>query len=87
MWGAGLAGICYRMPLLYNMAFGAIISATDPVAIIAVFSSLGVNKDLYMNVFGESVLNDAVAMVLYNTICRFIDSGQPITTGKVFQGD
>ncbi len=33
------------------------------VAVLAVFSSLGANPDLYINVFGESVLNDAVAMV------------------------
>lgn len=53
------------------MVFGAIISATDPVTVLAVFNMLGVDRDLYALVFGESVLNDAVAIVLYNTLLQF----------------
>ncbi len=63
MWGFGVLGWCYKMPALYALTFGAIVSATDPVAVLAVFESLGANPDLYINVFGESVLNDAVALV------------------------
>ena len=36
--------------------------------------------------FGESVLNDAVAMVLYDTLCRFIDQGGTVTVRQGFQG-
>ena len=46
------------------LLFGAIISATDPVTILAIFHDLNVDVDLYAIVFGESVLNDAVAIVL-----------------------
>lgn len=42
----------------------SVISATDPVAVIAIFGALGAKEDLYMNVFGESVLNDAVGKTL-----------------------
>ena len=44
--------------------FGAIISATDPVTVLSIFSDLKVDVDLFAFVFGESVLNDAVAIVL-----------------------
>ncbi len=63
MWIFGVLGWCYSMPALYCLTFGAIISATDPVAVLAVFESLGANPDPYINVFGESMLNDAVALV------------------------
>jgi len=48
-----------------SFLFGALISATDPVTVLAVFHDLRVDFDLYSLVFGESVLNDAVAIVLY----------------------
>lgn len=44
--------------------FGAIISATDPISVLSIFSDLKVDVDLFAFVFGESVLNDAVAIVL-----------------------
>jgi NhaP-type Na+/H+ or K+/H+ antiporter len=46
-------------------AQGSILSATDPVTVLAVFGALRVDVHLYSNVFGESVLNDAVAIVLF----------------------
>ncbi|XP_033106320.1 sodium/hydrogen exchanger 7-like [Anneissia japonica] len=48
--------------------FGAIISATDPVTVLAVFHDLHVDVDMYILVFGESVLNDAVAIVLSRSV-------------------
>lgn len=54
--------------------FGAIISATDPVTVLAIFHNKKVNVNLYALVFGESVLNDAVSVVLAQSIDRY--SGQ-----------
>lgn len=54
------------VPLLAAFAFGALISATDPVAVIAFFRSLGVSKRLAILVEGESLFNDGVAIVLFN---------------------
>ena len=48
--------------------FGAIISATDPVTVLAVFQEKRVNVDLDAMLFGESILNDAVAIVLARAI-------------------
>ncbi|KAJ7395549.1 solute carrier family 9 member A9 [Pitangus sulphuratus] len=44
--------------------FGSLMSATDPVTVLAIFHELHVDTDLYTLLFGESVLNDAVAIVL-----------------------
>ena len=52
------------IPLLAALAFGALISATDPVAVISFFRTLGVSKRLSLLVEGESLLNDGVAIVL-----------------------
>jgi Na+:H+ antiporter len=48
------------------LAFGALISATDPVAVIALFRSLGVSKRLTTLVEGESLFNDGAAIVVFN---------------------
>jgi len=50
------------------MLFGALISATDPVAVIALFNELGAPKRLTMLVDGESLFNDATAIVLFTII-------------------
>ena len=47
------------------IAFGALISATDPVAVVAFFRSLGVSKRLAILVEGESLFNDGVAIVVF----------------------
>ncbi|RWS23321.1 sodium/hydrogen exchanger 7-like protein [Leptotrombidium deliense] len=51
--------------------FGAIISATDPVTVLAIFTDLHVDVTLYALVFGESILNDAVAIVLAGSVDKF----------------
>ncbi|KAH9277806.1 Sodium/hydrogen exchanger 2 [Echinococcus granulosus] len=51
--------------------FSAVIVAVDPVAVLAIFQETGVNLGLYYVVFGESLLNDAVTVVLYEIMCEF----------------
>ncbi len=51
--------------LVLAITFGALISATDPVAVIAFFRSLGVSKRLALLVEGESLLNDGIAVVIF----------------------
>ncbi|OQV21402.1 Sodium/hydrogen exchanger 9 [Hypsibius exemplaris] len=72
-----VAAICFAftrlMPALaftFNdcLFFGAIISSTDPVTILAVFHDIRVDVTLHALVFGESALNDAVAIVFANSV-------------------
>jgi len=53
------------LTLVDSVAFGALISATDPIAVVALFKEIGVNQDLFALIFGESILNDAVSVILY----------------------
>jgi monovalent cation:H+ antiporter, CPA1 family len=57
------------------MLFGALISATDPVAVIALFKEIGAPKRLTMLVDGESLFNDATAIVAFNIIMGILVSG------------
>ena len=61
-------------PLQEALAFGALISAVDPVSTLATFGHLHVKPELYALVYGESVINDAIAIVLYRTFTGFFVS-------------
>ncbi|RUS82308.1 hypothetical protein EGW08_009940 [Elysia chlorotica] len=70
--GAIMYGLTKFMDVTISLndcfVFGAFISATDPVTVLALFNDLHVDVDLYALVFGESVLNDAVAIVLSESV-------------------
>ncbi|XP_030748626.1 sodium/hydrogen exchanger 7 isoform X1 [Sitophilus oryzae] len=77
--GALMYGCVHLMPprlansftFLDTLYFGALISSTDPLTILAIFNDLNVDVNLYALVFGESVLNDAVAIVLSGSIQHY----------------
>ncbi|XP_069827077.1 sodium/hydrogen exchanger 4 [Dendropsophus ebraccatus] len=76
--GLCLYGICQieafalgDISLLQNLLYGSLISAVDPVAVLAVFEEISVNEQLYMVIFGESLLNDGITVVLYNIFISF----------------
>jgi CPA1 family monovalent cation:H+ antiporter len=68
--GFGVA-LSAQLPLAPAILLGAIVSATDPVAVIAIFRRLNVPVDLLTLVEGESIANDGVAIVLYGTALAF----------------
>ncbi|CAG0913934.1 unnamed protein product [Notodromas monacha] len=76
---ATVAGIIYGVVTVFDpgsgtisfadcLYFGSMISATDPVTVLAIFNDLHVDVTLYALVFGESILNDAVAIVLTESV-------------------
>jgi sodium/hydrogen exchanger-like protein 6/7 len=56
------------------ISVGATLSATDPVTILAIFNLYKVEPKLYTVIFGESILNDAIAIVLFETAQKYADS-------------
>ncbi|MEJ6595135.1 cation:proton antiporter [Parasphingorhabdus sp.] len=60
------------MPFVVCLLLGAILSATDPVAVVAIFKDLGAPKRLAVLVEGESLFNDATAIVLFNILAAMI---------------
>jgi len=59
-------GLPYHFSWSLALAFGAVLSATDPVAVMALLNSLGASPALSMMIGGESLLNDGSAMVLFH---------------------
>lgn len=57
------------------MSVGATLSATDPVTILAIFNTYKVEPKLYTVIFGESILNDAIAIVLFETAQKYKAGG------------
>lgn len=67
LWAVGLTGLYgIELEVLEAFLFSSLISAVDPVAVLAVFEEIHVNEMLYIVVFGESLLNDAVTVVSKN---------------------
>eukprot|EP01052_Picozoa_sp_SAG31_P044035 SAG31_NODE_7535_length_1662_cov_1.112604_2_plen_122_part_00 len=60
-----------------SLAYGALMSAVDPVATLAVFGALGVETDLNMRVFGESILNGEQHLAIDSIFpCPALDTGK-----------
>lgn len=73
------------IPLLAALLFGALISATDPVAVVAIFRELGVPNRLLTLVEGESLLNDGVAIVLFTILLGAALGGEVSLAGSVLE--
>ncbi|EIM80222.1 sodium/hydrogen exchanger, partial [Stereum hirsutum FP-91666 SS1] len=73
-----------EVSLLECLIFGTTLSATDPVTILAIFNQYKVDPKLYTVIFGESLLNDAVSIVMYETLSQF--HGTEIYLTSLFHG-
>ncbi|KAI5868138.1 sodium/hydrogen exchanger [Durotheca rogersii] len=60
-----------EMTFVDAISVGATLSATDPVTILAIFNTYKVDPKLYTVIFGESILNDAIAIVIFETAQKY----------------
>jgi len=68
------------IPFFVTFLFGAIISATDPVAVLALFKEYGAPRRLTLIFEGESLMNDATALALFMIVLGFVGAGTSIGT-------
>jgi NhaP-type Na+/H+ or K+/H+ antiporter len=73
------------LPLLDSLLFGALMSSIDPIATLSILSSVGIvqTDTLYILIFGESLLNDGVAIVLFNSLVQHLGSADDIDRATV----
>lgn len=83
IWTAiGIDGV--KMEFVDALAMGATLSATDPVTILSIFNAYKVDPKLYTIIFGESLLNDAISIVMFETCQKF--HGHDVQFSSLFEG-
>ncbi|PHH70051.1 hypothetical protein CDD80_6269 [Ophiocordyceps camponoti-rufipedis] len=71
LWLFALLPGSLQMTFVDAISVGATLSATDPVTILAIFNTYKVDPKLYTIIFGESILNDAIAIVIFETAQKY----------------
>ena len=81
---AGVLGVAISLP--WALVFGALISPTDPVAVLATLKEVNVSEDLQIVMTGETLLNDGVGVVLFAVLVDADpgDSVDPLHVGQMF---
>ncbi|MEM6049636.1 sodium:proton antiporter [Erwinia sp. P7711] len=75
LWGIlSLSGL--QLPFAYCLIFGALISPTDPIAVIGILQSAGAPKNVELVMSGESLFNDGVSVVLFSLIFTMLGNGE-----------
>lgn len=70
-------------PFVYCLLFGALISPTDPVAVLGILKTAGVPKSLETKMAGESLFNDGIGVVVFVIILELVKGGSDVTAGRV----
>ena len=78
-----LGAVDIRLSFLYCLIFGALISPTDPIAVLSILTNAGLPKGLEMQIAGEALFNDGIAVVMFLILVRLAGGGEAVEPGTV----
>ena len=78
-----LSALSCHLPYLYCLIFGALITPTDPIAVMATVKRLGIDKELETAIAGESLFNDGVGVVVFTVLVLLLNSSEHIDAAHV----
>lgn len=80
-WVLALLGT--DLPMIYCLLFGALISPTDPIAVLGILKKVGVSESLETKICGESLFNDGVAVVVFLVFLKIATGNHEVTAVSV----